>query len=307
MSVRPGRWVSITLAATAFILIGLTAAVILRIFQARAAGLGDRSDTIEVGGRTRSYFVHVPPQYDGKTAVPLVLVLHGATQSAASAERVSGMSAKADMENFLVAYPTGTSRLGFAPTWNAGNCCAYAQQNNVDDVGFFRALVNKLKNDYTIDAKRVYATGISNGGMMSYRLACELSDQVAAVAPVEGAQDVTCNPASPVSVIIFHGTADRLVPFNGGTTPFQIGSRRSDTSVADTVAFWVKQDGCSATPQEGEVKEAHFYAYSGCRNGTGVALYAIQGGHHMCPGARLSHNNVPATDIMWSFFVQHPK
>jgi polyhydroxybutyrate depolymerase len=266
---------------------------------------GTESKTLEFGGRTRTYLIHPPKGYDGKTPLPLVLVLHGAVQGAANVERMSGMSAKADKENFLVAYPNGTSRSGLTPTWNAGACCGYALTNKVDDVGFLRVLIDKLEHDYTVDPKRIFVTGISNGGMMSYRLACELADRIAAIAPVEGAQDLECRPSGPVSVLIFHGTADLLVPYKGGTTPFQIGPKRTDTSVGSTVAFWVKQDGCSTTPKREETSQLRVDTYSGCKGG--VALYTIPGGRHMWPGTRLSHNNVPATDIMWSFFAAHPK
>jgi polyhydroxybutyrate depolymerase len=190
------------------------------------AGAADGSGTLDLDGRTRTY---------------LVLVLHGGGQSPRSAEKMSGMSAKADKENFLVVYPSGTGRLSSMPTWNSGACCSHAMKNNVDDVAFLRALISKLEEDYAVDRKRVFVTGISNGGMMSYRLACELADKIAAIAPVEGAQDTPCHPSSPLSVVIFHGTADRLVPFSGGTTPFQIGSKRSDTPVAETVSLWVKE------------------------------------------------------------------
>ncbi len=273
-------------------------------YRASAAEADSRYSSIEAGGLTRQYFVHVPPSYDGKTPLPLVLVLHGATQSPESIERMSGMSAAADQERFLAVYPRGTGRL---PTWNAGACCGYAMEHRVDDVGFISALIGKLKQHYAVDPKRIFATGISNGGMMSYRLACEMAGTVAAVAPVEGAQDLDCHPTNPVSVIVFHGTADRLVPFAGGTTPFQMGSRRSDTSVSSTTAFWVKQDGCSPTPQRKESDEVHVETYSGCRMGSAVAVYAIQGGHHIWPGTRFSRNDVPATSLMWTFFAQHPK
>jgi len=237
----------------------------------------------------------------------LVLVLHGALQGATNVESVSGISAKADKEKFLVAYPNGTSRSGLAPTWNAGACCGYAQTNQVDDVGFLRALIDKLEHDYNVDPKRIFATGISNGGMMSYRLACELADRIAAIAPVEGAQDVDCRPSGPVSVLVFHGTADLLVPYNGGTTPFQVGSKRKDTPVSSTVAFWVKQDGCSKTPRREEANQLHIDTYTGCTGSAGVTLYTVVGGRHAWPGTRLSGNDVPATDIMWSFFAAHPK
>ena len=105
--------------------------------DALGAAAGTESKTLEFGGRTRTYLVHSPKGYDGKKILPLVLVLHGAVQGATNVERMSGMSAKADKEKFLVAYPNGTSRSGLAPTWNAGACCGYAQTNKVDDVGFY--------------------------------------------------------------------------------------------------------------------------------------------------------------------------
>jgi len=124
---------------------------------------------------------------------------------------------------------------------------------------------------------------------------------------VEGALNVGCHPSAPVSVLIFHGTADRLVPFDGGSTPFQIGGRRNDNSVAYALDFWVKRDACATAPKHEEVAEADVDMYSGCRDGAAVALYAIQGGHHMWPGIAISGNSVPATDLMWSFFAAHPK
>jgi len=275
--------------------------------DALGAAAGTESKTFAFGGRTRTYLVHSPKGYDGKTPLALVLVLHGAVQGATNVQRMSGMSAKADKEKFLVAYPNGTSRSGLAPTWNAGACCGYAQTNNVDDVGFLRALIDQLEHDYPVDPKRIFVTGISNGGMMSYRLACELADRIAAIAPVEGAQDIDCRPSGPVSVLIFHGTADILVPYNGGTTPFQIGPKRTDTPVGSTVAFWVNQDGCSKTPRGEQTNQQRIDTYTGCKDATGVALYTIRGGHHMWPGMRLSRNDVPATDIMWAFFATHPK
>ncbi|MGA2810960.1 MAG: PHB depolymerase family esterase [Candidatus Acidiferrum sp.] len=256
------------------------------------------SASLEFGGRPRTYLVHVPRGLNSQTPLPVVLVLHGATESNDNVEKLSGMSGKADQEHFIAVYPSGTGHL---PTWNAGNCCGYAVENHVDDVGFFRALLEKLEHDYAVDRKRVYFTGISNGAMMSYRLACEMSEQVAAIAPVEGALNVDCHPSHAVSVLIFHGTADRLVPYDGGVTT------QINNSVPKAVDFWVKRDGCSGAPERGEIAEAHSEKYSACQDGTAVALYAIQGGRHMWPGHVLSGNSVPATDLMWSFFAAHPK
>jgi len=134
---------------------------------------GTISASLDFGDRIRTYLIHVPSGYFSKTPLPLVFVLHGATESNASVENLSGMSTKADREHFITVYPSGTGRL---PTWNAGNCCGYAIANHVDDIGFFRALLEKLERDYAVDRKRVYFTGISNGAMMSYRVACEMAE-----------------------------------------------------------------------------------------------------------------------------------
>jgi polyhydroxybutyrate depolymerase len=299
----------LTIFSIVFLVTGMIGSAVFRSLARGAPAVGDISGTIDVGGRTRTYYIHIPPRYSGRTPVPLVLVLHGAAESPAIVEQLTGMSTKADEENFIAAYPRGTGHLNPAlmPTWNSGNCCGYAMNNNIDDVGFIRSLINKLEKDYKIDPKRIFVAGISNGGMMSYRLACELSDKIAAAAPVEGAQNLACRPSNPVSIIVFHGTSDHLVPFNGGTTAFQSEPARTDTSVADTVAFWVKRDGCSPISRHEETSELHRDVYTGCKDGVGVELYAVQGGHHVWPGSPMSHNSIPATDLMWNFFSQHPK
>jgi len=286
--------------------------VILAVFAAarhRALGAPANSQTLQVNGTSRTYLLHIPSGYAASHPVPLVLVLHGATQPASNIEKMSAMDAYADKDNFIAAYPEGTGR---APTWNAGACCGYAQTMQIDDVAFIRTLIGHLGHAYSIDPKRIYVTGISNGAMMSYRLGCELADQIAAIAPVEGAQDLPCHPSQPVSVIVFHGTADRLVPFNGGSTPFQIGPHRTDTSVMDTLQFWVQRNGCLPVPNTSETSGVHIFTYSGCTSGTAVALYAIQGGRHDWPGApgtdRLGiSGGVDATGVMCQFFAAHPK
>jgi polyhydroxybutyrate depolymerase len=310
------------IAAAIFVL--LTAAALIffaatfGLFWPSRASAQTTSATIQVGSLERKYLIHLPPlAATSGTAtatiapVPLIIVLHGATEQPAGIEHLSKMSELADAHNFIAVYPEGTSAHGLAPTWNAGNCCGYAQENKIDDVAFIRALIDKLKTGpppgYAIDPKRIYATGISNGGMLSYRLACELSDQIAAIAPVEGAQYPDCHPTHPVSVIIFHGTADHLVPFDGGTSPFQVGPHRSDIPVREAFAFWVHHDGCYLQPTHEETAELHTTIYSSCNAGSADALYAIQGGHHMWPGVLPSGNSVPASDLIYSFFIAHPK
>lgn len=268
---------------------------------AASADPARRRGTMEVDGLTRSYFVHLPPGYDGRAKLPLVLVLHGATQPPEGAEFMTGMSAVADAESFIVAYPSGTRFFGDSgPTWNAGSCCGSAERRAIDDVAFLRRLILELRRQYRVDEKRVYLTGISNGAMMSFRMACEAADLVAAVAPVAGAQNVRCKPSAAVSVIVFHGTADERVPFDGN-------NQRTDTTVAKDVAFWVKTNGCALQPEQQKFPAVHVDTYTGCTAGSGVALYAIQGGGHTWPGGGDTQNGVPASRIIWKFFAEHPK
>src|SRR5271156_1612634 len=198
--------------------------------------------SLDFGGRTRNYLVHPPRGYAPGAPLPVVFVLHGASESNDSVEELSRMSGKADAEHFVAVYPAGTGRV---VTWNAGACCGGAMKEKVDDVGFLRVLLEKIEREYAIDPKRVYFTGISNGAMMAYRVACEMAEQVAAIAPVEGALNVECHPTAPVAVLIFHGTADRIVPFEGGANGFEIDEGRRDNSVAGAVSFWAKRDGCA--------------------------------------------------------------
>ncbi len=150
---------------------------------------GDSTRTLTYEGIQRSYILHIPPSYDGSQAMALVMDFHGGGGTAQNQRRVSGFDPLADEKGFVVAYPNGTGRLGDVfLTWNGGTCCGYASHQNVDDVGFVRALVRDVQAVVKIDAKRIYATGLSNGGIMSYRLACEASDLIAAIGPVSGTQ-----------------------------------------------------------------------------------------------------------------------
>jgi polyhydroxybutyrate depolymerase len=140
---------------------------------------GDHTRSLEVDRRTRTYLVHVPKSYDGSKAHPVVLVFHGGGSNALQMVRFCGLNDKADQAGFLVVYPSGTGRLEKVLTWNGGNCCGYAMQNKVDDVAFVRALLDDLAKVVKVDAKRVYATGMSNGAILAYRLTSELSDRIA--------------------------------------------------------------------------------------------------------------------------------
>ena len=271
-------------------------------------------------GRSRSYWIHLPPQDQPNHPRPLVLIFHGGGGSAEGAMRMAQMDELADAEGFMVVYPNGTGPFAREAllTWNTWNCCGYALRNQVDDVGFIRTLIERLEATYPIDPKRIYAAGLSNGGMMVYRLACELSDKIAAIAPVAGALNVDHpNPTSPVSVLIVHGTADEHILYEGGP-PRRAFDRtpRVDHSVAQAVAFWVAQDHCVPTPQRETHGHVIYERYTGGAGGTEVVLYTILGQGHAWPGGRsgLRFENVDeptqeisATTLIWDFFAHHPK
>jgi polyhydroxybutyrate depolymerase len=310
MQVRASRWLCGLAAFGAGLVLTLAMA-------SQRAAAGNQEKTIEVGGRTRSYVLHVPPQYDGSVALPLVIVMHGGGGNAASGERMSGFSAKADREGFLVVYPNGNGRLrAHLLTWNSGNCCGYARKENVDDAAFLRAMIAQIERELRVDPKRIYATGMSNGGMMSYKLGCEMADKLAAIGPVAGALNVEkCAPSQPVSVVAVHGMEDRHVRFEGGKPKVQADrAPRVDKSVAYAMEFWRKANGCTGAATKEKRGIVHEETYSGCRNGTEVKLYAIEGEGHTWPGGHAGRAQADrptrafsATDALWEFFLAHPK
>ncbi|HMA35061.1 MAG TPA: PHB depolymerase family esterase [Chloroflexia bacterium] len=274
----------------------------------------DLTGTLTFGGYTRTYLLHLPPAYHGDTPFPLVVNIHGGAGNAAGEVRLTGMNPEADRQGFLVVYPDGTGRLeDKLLTWNAGTCCGYALAHQVDDVGFVRALIAELGRHYAIDPRRVYATGMSNGGMMAYRLGCELADQIAAIAPVAGAQDgLRCRPAQPVAVIAFHGTADDHVPYAGGHGSAAL-SPAVDRSVAYAMAFWAQADGCAARPQTATQGHIVHDTYTGCTGATAVELYTVQDGGHAWPGGVAWPGGPPPTQeiaasrLLLAFFAAHPR
>lgn len=276
---------------------------------------GDSTQSLVFAGRERIYIVHLPPAITTNQTLPLIIALHGGAGNADSTAKMTGMSDAADKANFIVVYPNGTGRLeDKLLTWNSGNCCGYALDNKVDDVGFISALIDKMLTTYPIDPKRVHATGISNGGMMSYRLACELSDKIAAIAPVSGAQNVDYKSARPVSVIAFHGTADQHVLYEGGVPRTQLDTHpRVDQSVAFAMSFWMQRDGCASTLLHDERNNIIHDTYTNCENSTAVELYTIKGGGHAWPGGKsyflgdTPTQEISATNLILEFFAKHSK
>lgn len=272
---------------------------------------------VDVEGILRYYYLYVPEGVGEGSGVPLVIVLHGAGGNPRTVRNVTGMNELADEEGFMVAYPQGTGPHDRQLTWNAGQCCGFAYENGIDDVAFMGILIETLSLEWPVDDRRIYAAGVSNGGMLAHRLGCELSGQVAAVAAVAGTlPGETCRPREPVAVIMFHGTADPFVPFEGGQskkTPLP-QEPVSHTSVKETLLFWIGHNGCRGEAQVEEAGPVKKQVYGGGRNNTEVVLYTIHGGGHTWPGTNVGEpdaadpmQQISATPLIWQFFRNHPK
>lgn len=289
-------------------------------FSQNGLGPGDTRYTLQSGGRERTYVLHEPSGAGGKKNLPLVIALHGGGGNAMLNAQQTGFNLEADRSGFVVVHANGTGEArpllnamgrGFMFTWNAGSCCGYAADNKVDDVAFIRAVVADVKKKYSINSKRIYATGLSNGAMMAYRLACDASDIFAAVGIVSGALTSSCNPSQPVSVIHIHGTADQNVPIAGGVGPKSY-DRGAKPPVANAINFWAKADGAAQGKSSsiGNVKKEDFVG----KNGAEVVFYLINGGGHSWPGGQrmLATLDAPSQDMnatrtIWEFFAAHPK
>lgn len=243
--------------------------------------------TISVGGLDRTYRVYKP---EGLPAsAPLVVMLHGGFGSAEQAQRAYGWDQLADSAKFVVAYPDGLNR-----AWNVnGGCCGRPSRDGIDDVAFITAAVADIGGNVGIDHTRVYATGISNGGMMSYTLACN-TGTFAAIGPDSATQLDPCRAPHPTSVMHIHGTADRLIRYDGGQGASV--AHIDGPSVTDLNAFWrnVDQCGAPAATTDGPVTTST----AGCADNRSVVLITVDGGGHEWPAF--------ATQTLWQFFAAHP-
>jgi len=278
-----------------------------------------KTRTLTVDGLERTYVVHTPNGLDSKTPTPVVLALHGATMNGPMMAWFTGLNSKADEAGFIAVYPNGTGTHS-SLTWNGGNCCGSAMQNNVDDVAFINALLDDLIWAYQIDSRRIYATGMSNGAIMAYRLGSELSDRIAAIAPVAGSIGIEVGqPKNPVSVLHFHGTQDEFVPFTGGKGPRSI-TGTDFRSVEDSIQAWVRANECEVSPINDLLADSDDglrvtrRTYGSGRDGSEVSLVVIEGGGHTWPGMKpnlkilgKSTLGISANDMMWDFFARHPK
>lgn len=278
---------------------------------------GDHRIEIRHGGLLRSYIVHVPP--GAAPPRPLVINLHGGGGNAAGQQQYSGMDAVADREHFLVVYPNGTGRLlDRLLVWNAGTCCGTAPAKGIDDVSFIRAVVDDVARRTPVDRTRVYATGLSNGAMMSYRLAAEAPDLVAAIAPVAGSMVLArFAPTLPVPIMHFHSVDDPRALYNGGLgPPFPMTNIRVfHPPVEQQLAKWIAHNGCPSTPVmekklAGEGNTATKLVWAPCSTGATVVLWKLSGSGHVWPGrdssmprllGRATHL-LDANEELWAFF-----
>lgn len=253
---------------------------------------GEHQLGISFDGHDREYEVQVPLSYDNSVAVPLVFDIHGLSSNKDQQQLVSGFQAKAEDEGFVVVRPNGYGLL--SRSWNGGDfCCGAAQDEGLDDVGLMKAIVQEVSAQVCVDPKRIYATGISNGGALSHRIACEAADVFAAVAPVSYPLDFDpfdqCQPSRPIAVIHQHGTNDLLVPYGGGLT---------SPPTPDSFAYWGQADGCTGSPavtyQNGD---SYCETYETCSAGVNVTLCTINGGHLLYVNA----DGVPVADLAWQF------
>lgn len=295
--------------------IALTAAL---LSDAPTLPVGDSARFLMQGDRKRSYLLHVPPSYDAKQRTPVVLALHGAGMNSGMMAHFCQLNKKSDAVGFLVVYPNGTG-VGPLQTWNAGGWPKDMAASKPDDVCFIRSALDDLASVANVDKKRVYATGLSNGGMMAYRLAAELSDRIAAIAPVAGTMTLKeITPLRAVPVLHLHGTDDKMVPYHrpADRSPRFIWLQ----SVEDSASAWAKFNGCVGPVKVEDlprriddgtkVIRKHFGVG---RDQAEVIVYAIAGGGHTWPGVEppvgflgKSTQNISANDVIWEFFEKHP-
>jgi polyhydroxybutyrate depolymerase len=260
-------------------------------------------------GEERRYLLYIPESYDPSTPVPLVISLHGFAQWPAHQSQLTGWTELADQYGFIVVHPGG---IGFPKRWRTE---LQSDGTPSPDVTFISDLINQLEQDYTIDPNRIYVNGLSNGGGMSSLLACELSDRIAAMGSVAGAYSfswIECPSVRPVPAIIFHGTADPIVPYMGGLTG---DSRFTLPPVPLWVADFARHNGCDSKaveiPASGEVSGIR---HENCSEDAEVIFYTIDGGGHSWPGGgylpqRLvghTTQDIDATKVIWEFFQKHP-
>lgn len=274
----------------------------------------DIEDTLMLYGRNRFYKIHLPTGYSFQKYYPLVFVFHGGLGNPDIIAKQTKFSEKADKEGFIVVYPYGTGSFNKKLlTWNTWDCCGYADKNDINDVDFIDAVLKRIKSEYLIDEKKIFATGLSNGGMMCYLLACELSEHFAAIAPVAASMfdTVSCNPETEISIIAFNSINDENIPYNG-VSEEDTSARMKTLPVEKVIDMWAKNFNCVhiRTSDSSLFQKVNYINEKGVE----ITLFKMFSGGHSWPGGekirKFADNpvkNVSATDIIWEFFKSNPK
>jgi polyhydroxybutyrate depolymerase len=273
------------------------------------------TDSVVAPDPARPYDVFVPTSYQKGTPAPLVILLHGYGASGAIQEAYFQVQPLAEERGFLYVHPDGTVNQVGDQYWNATDaCCGFG--STVDDSAYLLSIIDAVSAEYTVDPKRVFVFGHSNGGFMSYRMACDHADRIAAIASLAGEtflDPADCSPSEPVSVLQVQGTADGTISYEGGRTPVinkeYPGSRQ-------TVSTWAQYDGCSPTAtvsetgldieQSIEGQETEAETFDGCPPGIDVSLWTIDGGSHI-PNINTATTPYPLTKGIIDFLLSHPK
>jgi polyhydroxybutyrate depolymerase len=299
-----------------FVMVCLIIALIL-LFLVRRLRAQDRGEHVDSGGQVRTYLIHLPKNYDRAQHWPVVFVLHGGGGQGRGMDVLTHFDDFADRNGIIAVYPDGLTR-----GWNDGRVTRRLAPRTADDVAFISALLDKLESEYSVDSARIYATGMSNGAFMSFRLGCDLSTRIAAIAPVAGALSMdlekTCHPARPVPMLMIDGTADPLVPYQGGEVIVDGGAIYSSEVSAQK---WAQFNNCHSGPYSSTVPPkstgglpTRMIRYSECESGADVELRAIEGGGHTWPGGfqylpeRMigkTSREFEANEVIWKFFLAH--
>ena len=280
--------------------------VVVLIAAASIYVLNQTNGTIVSSGQKREYLLYVPRSYDRTKPTPLVISMHGAAVWPAHQMNTSRWNRLADEHGFIVVYPSGT---GVPKIWHVDRGAGLMR-----DVRFISELIDTLEGPHNIDPTRIYANGLSNGGGMAFVLSCALSARIAAVGTVAAAQSLPwswCTDHRPVPLIAFHGTADWIVPYNGGGSPV---SPDLYPSVPTWTANWARRNRCGASPVDSVVAtDVTRVEYTNCAEGAAVVLYTVRGGGHTWPGGKpmpewmvgLTSRSIDATSQTWAFFREH--
>jgi polyhydroxybutyrate depolymerase len=318
-----------TIAATAVFAAAIVSATAGAPANQPVPAAGNHDESIVVGGRagrlTRTFIVHVPPGFDGKKKVPVAIMLHGAGGSGAGAIRETGWDVKADREGFIAVFPDGTPPHPMLPArfllnprlWNDGSGRGAIGVEQVDDLGFISAMIDFLEARYSADPARIYCTGFSNGASMTFSVGLNLSDKVAAIAPVSGHLWYRQQQLKyPVPLLFIIGTEDPLNPIDGGNVKLPWEKTEYHPPVEDTLKEWERMLGCGPQVQTARGNGVREITYDQCAKGGEVVYYTVRGLGHVWPGGKnvlpekwvgKPSDNLNATDVIWDFFKAHPR